>query len=93
MFGLNKIIQGLLKSLSRCTQGLLSLWIVCVAFCVDFITASAEVISTENIGGVDQQVGCEVYGVRGSDAELPSGRFVGIYRPRRCFGARDVFRE
>ena len=93
VLGLDKIIQGLRESLSGCTQGLLSLRIVRVPFCVDFIASSAEVISGENIGSVDQWVGCKVYGVRGSDAELPRGRFVGIHRPRRCFGARDMFRE
>jgi hypothetical protein len=78
VLGLREITQGLFKCLSGSSQGGLSLWIVRIASSVDFIAASAEVVSGEKLCGVYQQISGKANGVRGSKTELPGGRFVGI---------------
>ena len=78
MFGLGELIQGLHKSFSGSIQGRLRLWIIGIAFRVDLVTASAEIISREKSGYIYQQIGREVNGVRGSDAKLARGWFVSI---------------
>ena len=78
MFGLGEVIQSLCKSLSGSIQGCLSLWVVRIASCVNFIAASAEIISKEKVGDICQQTGREVDRVWGSNTELPRGWFIGI---------------
>jgi len=90
---LSESVQSLFKSLSRSGQSSLGLGIVCVTFRVDFIAASAEIISGEQLGRIHQQIGGEFDGVRRGKAKLPSGRLVSVRCPRRGFGARDVLGE
>ena len=93
VFSLSKSVQRLFKRLSRGSQRFLGFGIVRVALYVDFITASTEVTSREELRRVHQQVSRELDGLRRGKTELPSGRLVGVRRPRCGLGARNVFRE
>jgi len=71
----------------------LSLRVVRIAFCVDFVTASAEIISGEQFGRTRQQISRKFDGVWRGETKLPSRRLVSIRRPRTGFSTRDVLGE
>ena len=93
VLSLSEIVQGLFKSPSRSSQSLLSLLIVRVASCVDFVSAGTEIISGEELCGTRQQTSSESDCLRGGDTKLASGGLVGVRCPRSRFRARNVLWE
>ena len=93
VFSLSESIKGLFKSLSRSSQSGLSLGVIRIAFCVDFVSAGAEIISGKQVGRIRQQISREFDGFGRGETKLPGRRLVSVRCPRTGFGTRDVVRE